>query len=237
MPYVLAPMIKKDMPSLWAEGDVYATEVIYDICSPDSSKPPVHYESHTFKPHSICHFDAPGHIIPGAETIDQLFENHIDYFYGPVVVIKIKNPNFKKSDASNISHWEVGKKEIQASLSGYDLQKIEKIFISFDGAGSDFFTDSDRAFTISPEAASWLISLPNFNLFGTIWKSTDFRPGKRDRPVHTELFKRAGIVECLDLEKVPAGQYFLSAFPIPTAGATESPVCPVLFSESEIRWV
>lgn len=224
------------MPGLWAEGTAYSTEVIYDICLPNGASPPVHYESHTIKPHSICHFDAPGHIIPGAKTIDQLFSDHLNFFYGPVIVLKFKNADFKLESGSEILHWKIEKQVLEESLRPFNLSSVEKVFISFEGAASDFFSNATHALTLSIDAARWLASLPKFNLFGTIWKSTDFQPGKRERPIHKEIFKRAGIIECLDLTMVPAGKYFLSAFPIPTVGSTESPVCPVLFSEDEIRW-
>jgi len=236
MPFVLAPMISKSLPGLWAEGNPYSTETIYDICSPDPKSPPVHYESHTIRPHSICHFDAPAHIIPNAETIDQLFEKHLNFFYGPVVVAKLNAQNFQSVGGSPIKHWEVQISELKSALKSYDLSNIEKLFLSFEGAEPNFYLNQNRAFTLSHEAAAWLNTLPKFNLFGTIWKSTDFQPGKRERPVHVELFKKSGIIECLDLSLVPPGQYFLSAFPLPTVDATESPVCPVLFTKNEIHW-
>ncbi|MGF2075278.1 hypothetical protein, partial [Enterococcus casseliflavus] len=48
------------------------------------------------------------------------------------------------------------------------------------------------------------------------------------------LLPRAAVFECLDLRAVPEGRYFLSAFPLPLAGASESPVCPVLFTAAEL---
>ena len=236
MPFILAPVVTKDMPGLWAEGSPYSTDIIYDICAPAALGPPVQYDSHTLKPHSMCHFDAPGHIIPGGETIDDLYKNHLDYFFGPVLVIKLNTRNFILNLNTKIFHWEVKKAELELALSPYLKDGVEKLFMSFKDAESNFYSNSTHALTLSEEAAVWLTSLPRFNLFGTIWKSTDYCPGSRERPIHKELFKSAGIIECLDLSKVPEGRYFLCAFPIPTFGATESPVCPVLFSENEIHW-
>ena len=75
----------------------------------------------------------------------------------------------------------------------------------------------------------------NLNLYGTSWKNSDFKPGSFDRPIHNTLFKSAVMLECLDLENVPAGNYFMTAYPIRIEGASESPVTPVLFTHDEIR--
>ena len=235
MPYVLAPTIKKSLQGLWQEGSPYTSKVIYDICDPDPKKPPVHYEAHTLKPHSICHFDAPAHIVAGEPTIDKLFSTSPSIFYGPVLIVRLKKQNFMpRPRQNNWSHWEVTKEEILDASEGYNFLNLQKIFLTFDGAEEDFYINPNRAFTISSEAAKWLTSLRKFNLFGTIWRSTDFQPDSRERPIHIELFKRAGILECLDLSKVPSGEYYLSAFPLPIEGASESPVCPVLYSKNEI---
>lgn len=233
MPYILAPIIRKDVPGLWAEGDVYESDLIYDICSPDASKPPVRYSAHTLKPHSICHFDAPAHIIPSGDTIDALFERP-EIFFGPVSVIRLRGNRFIPPKGVGPAHWEVSREELEEALSIYRVDEVSKLFLGFEGVGPDFYRDPSFTFTLSPEAASFLVSLPRFNLFGTVWKSVDYRPGSRERPIHRILFSKAGILECLDLSKVPEGRYFLSAFPMPMEGATESPVCPVLFREDEL---
>ena len=92
----------------------------------------------------------------------------------------------------------------------------------------------DHVLILSQEAADYLTSNDNFCLYGTSWKSSDFRPGTKERPIHNTIFRKAVIMECLDLKNVPAGTYFMNAFPIPLQGASESPVCPVLFTKEEI---
>ncbi|MBC7385817.1 MAG: hypothetical protein H7301_06610, partial [Cryobacterium sp.] len=82
MPYFLAPPIRKKDPALWGEGSPYSSEVIYDICSGNPVDPPTHYESHQLKPHSVCHFDAPGHIHADGLKIDGLYEKDPTLFYG-----------------------------------------------------------------------------------------------------------------------------------------------------------
>jgi len=241
MPYVIAPAISKHMQGLWAEGSPYTSEVIYDICSPDLKSPPVNYSSHTIKPHSVCHFDAPKHIIDSGKTIDQLFTEQQDIFYGKAVVVRLKGNNFlPHARAPSVLHWEVSKQELQegiGALGKVDFSSIQKILLTFHGAQDDFYSKQNTAFTISTKAAAWLTSLPKFNLFGTIWKSTDFQPGERDRPIHRAIFEKGGILECLNLSHVPQGEYFLSAFPLPIESASESPVCPVLYSRDELNWV
>jgi hypothetical protein len=47
--------------------------------------------------------------------------------------------------------------------------------------------------TLSQEAADYLISLDGFHLYGISWKSSDFNPGRPERPIHNTLFKKPGI--------------------------------------------
>jgi len=67
-------------------------------------------------------------------------------------------------------------------------------------------------------------------------KSSNFKPGSRERPIHKTLLKSANIFECLHLVEVPEGNYFFTGFPLPLEAASESPVCPVLFKKSEINY-
>jgi kynurenine formamidase len=73
-------------------------------------------------------------------------------------------------------------------------------------------------------------------LYGTTWKSSDYAPGSMLRPIHNEIFRKAGIVECLNLKDVPGGDYFLVCFPLNIKGASESPVTAVLFEKNEISF-
>jgi kynurenine formamidase len=236
MPYIISPVIDTDVPGLWAEGSAYSRETIYDLCSPDPQSPPVNYSSHLLKPHSICHFDAPSHIIPDGATIDRLIEASPEVFYGPTVVVRLKDPKFlPHSRASSILHWEISLRELISNLRRIKIDRVEKILITFEGAEKNFYQDSHRALTLSEEAARWLKHDKNVNLFGTVWKSTDFQPGLRERPIHKIFFENGSVLECLNLSEVPEGNYFLSAFPLYLKSSSESPVCPVLFSENEIR--
>ena len=236
MPYFLAPEITKDQPGLWSEGNPYASQVIYDICSGDESTPPVHYEGHTLKPHSICHFDAPGHITSGAGGIDTLYKLRPEIFYGPAFVVVLENPRFTPhTSAPGVKHWRVSLEELETAITKAKTSRpIEKLILSFKGITKDFYKDSTHAFTLSLDAAQFLKSNSGFNLLATPWKSVDFEPGSRERPIHKLLLPTCGILECLNLEGVPPGEYFLSAAPLPLQGATESPVSPVLFRRDEL---
>jgi kynurenine formamidase len=86
---------------------------------------------------------------------------------------------------------------------------------------------------LSQSAAELLVD-NNIKLYGTSWKSSDFLPGSKERPIHNTLFKTALIMECLDLKDVPAGVYFMNAFPIALENSSESPVCPILYTKEEI---
>jgi len=182
MPYLIAPPISKDLPGLWAEGSPYQADVIYDICSTDPKMPPVHYEQHVIKPHSVCHFDAPGHIVPNGKTIDALIEENPEIFHGPVVVVRMPKPDFQPHPKlPHVSHHEITLSSLRTALNRIGVHRVpDKLFICFEGASPDFYRDPTHALTLSLEAAQWLTASPNFNLFGTIWKSTDFQPGSRE---------------------------------------------------------
>ena len=96
------------------------------------------------------------------------------------------------------------------------------------------FHDPNYVLTLSLDAASYLVNDKGINLYGTSWKSTDFMPGKMERPIHKKIFEKAVILEMLDLKSVPAGEYFLVAYPLMIEGASESPVTALLFTKAEL---
>lgn len=159
--------------------------------------------------------------------------------YGPTLVLRLKGLNYK--DIGNGIHlWEVTKNQLQCSLE--ETLKGEqfpgKLLLTSDyyPTNQHGFHDPNYVLILSPEAAHYLVSLPTFNLYGTSWKSSDYKPGLPGRPIHKNLFQKAAILECLDLQNVPSGIYFLVAFPLRIAEASESPVCPVLFSRDELKF-
>lgn len=238
MPYVLSPIISKTMAGLWGEGGVYSTENIYEIESGSSELPPVHYDAHTLKPHSIPHVDAPGHIITDGKTTDSFFREDCSPFFGPVTVVHLDGAPWENSSDSGASLWRVSAQELASGLSRVtgSEQLPDKLFLSVKGVPiNEFgFHDPSYVLVLSSEAAELLVSNKNFNAFGTSWKSSDYEPGSRERPVHKILLQQALLYECLRLDHVSEGQYFLSAFPLALEGSTESPVTPVLFEASEL---
>lgn len=229
MPYILSPLITENSLPMWQEDAVYKKESLYSISQ--NKLPPVNYDKHIICGHSLTHAEAPKHIQNHGKTIDQYFE--ANYFYGKCTVIRLEGNKYKKVD-DHIFHWEVSLKELQDSLDG---MRPSKLLITTNNyrKNKDGFHDPNYVLTLSKEAANWLIENPRFNLFGTSWKSTDHCPGSYERPIHSIIFQKAIILECLDLEKVPSGEYFLSAFPLRIEGASESPLTPILFTKDELK--
>jgi kynurenine formamidase len=241
MPYVLCPTIRPDLPGLWKEGSPYEANSIYKIPTDDPKLPPVNYSEHVLRPHSIPHVDAPSHIIPDGLRIDAFFKpEKMNAFFGRVDVVKLRGAFWKPvADLPGQYVWHVNHDEIEQGLTRIhgSAQHPEKIFLTVENLPQNEFGNHDPnyALVLTEESAEWLVSSQRFDAYGTSWKSTDFQPGSKERPIHKILFKQALLFECLDLSQVPEGSYFLSAFPLPLANATESPVCPVLFSFDELQ--
>lgn len=257
MPYILSPLIHTALPGLWGEGLAYQSEQIYKIDSLDPKQPPVNYHSHTLKPHSIPHIDAPGHIIADGATVEQCVlgekgavkgavkgaeqgdqKSYQRSFYGKACVVKLKAQSWVKQTDSKICLWRVGKDELLDGIERVTGKRDipEKLFLSAEGVAitSDGFHDPNFVFVLSEEAARLLVSADRFNAFGNSWKSNDFQPGSRERPIHKILFEKAVLFECLKLDHVPEGEYFFSGFPLLLKGATESPLTAVLYRRDEL---
>lgn len=218
---------------MWGESSAYETKSLYSISN--GKLPPVNYDEHILRPHSLTHFETPAHTSDGGKRLDYYYE-HPEHFYGKTLVIRLKGNKYE-SKGDGIYHWVISKQEIVERLEALKITETpQKILITteFYLANSDGYHDPNSVLTLSQEAADYLISLDGFHLYGTSWKSSDFNPGKPERPIHNTLFKRAGILENLDLKHVPEGIYFMTAFPLPLENASESPVVPVLFSRDEL---
>lgn len=235
MPYVLSPMIAPEAPGLWAEGAAYTVEPVYDLCNP--AHPPVRYGAHRLAPHSLPHVDAPSHILEDGAPVEAYFTPaRLASLHGPALLLKLRAPRWQ--DVAGQRHCAVDAETLRAEIrraTGTDMPP-EKLILTLaelpqDGRGQH---DPAHALTLTEDAARWLLANPRFDAYLTSWKSTDFQPGSRARPIHRLLLPRAAVFECLDLAAVPEGRYYLSAFPLPLAGASESPVCPVLFTAAEM---
>jgi arylformamidase len=233
-PYILSPVIEEDSEGLWGEGSPYKRNSIYKI--QNEKLPSVNYDEHILKPHSLPHVEGSMHTQEDGYTVDYYFNKMPQCFYGDCVLLNFSNPNFVSVNQENtIFHWEITKKELVDKIITVvgENCKFNKIAITIDDLilpkNSKNLHDPNYVVTLSVEAADFLISMDGFNAFLTSWKSSDFMPGKKERPVHDILFKKAVIFECLTFIGVPEGRYFLRAFPLPLKNASESPCCPVFF--------
>jgi len=222
------------MPEMWSEGNPYNSEIIYDISN--STHPPVNYSQHTFKPHSLTHMEAPSHTIKNGRTVDYYFKD-LNNFIGSAIVIKLKGDHYKQTHRnSQIYHWRISKSQLQNELKKF--KSIPgKVIITTETypvikAG---FHDPKYVLTLSQEAADLLVSLPQFHMYGTSWKSSDYNPNSKMRPIHKTLFQKAYIVENLILDSVPEGIYEYIGVPLFLEGASESPVTPILRKISTIE--
>ena len=239
MPYILSPVIKESFEGMWFEGSPYKKELIYDINSTDPKSPPVNYSAYTLKPHSLPHVETAAHTQKNGKTMDFYFKEKVfDHFYGKTVLIKLKGNNFKAHETiEDVQIWKISKEEILNSLNDITgtTNVPERLIITLEDTPQNDLGLHNPNFVLilSQEAADFLAD-GDIKLYGTSWKSSDFMPGSKERPIHNTLFKSALIMECLDLKDVPAGVYFMNAFPVPLEGSSESPVCPILYTKEEI---
>lgn len=230
MPYVLSPPVTPSRGGVWGEGPAYEVNNIYGIETP--GPPAVHYDQHLVRPHSVTHAESPGHIIAGGGGLDPFFDRG-HHFWGSVLVVRLP-PGGYRSTARGERVNEVSAEQLAAQLVGHD--DVAKVLVTAEDTpvDEDGFHAVDHVLVLGEDAARLLIARPRFDLFGTSYRSSDHRPGSDERPIHRILFERAVILEYLDLRAVPAGRYVLCAFPVRLAGATESPVTPVLFTPDEL---
>lgn len=229
MPYFLSQNISEDLQPMWGEGPIYKKNQIYSIS--DNKLPPVNYDSHCFKPHSLTHLETPAHTEANGRRLDYFLQNHSEYFYGPCTVLKVKK---LKNSKENI--WRLTSEELKDSILSFSDTVHKKILISPEVYPIDTngFHEEKSVFVLDLEAAKLLVNTYKMHLFGTSWKSADYQPGKMERPIHNELFKGGLIMENLNLLNVPPGNYFLSAMPIQTINSSETLVSPILFTKDEI---
>lgn len=234
MPYILSPLICLDSPGMWSEGPAYEKKTIYSI--EPGKTPPVNYDEHIIRSHSLTHLETPAHTMKDGKRLDSFYKENLNHFYGKTLVIKLSGNRYEHK-GNGIFHWIASVNEIKERLNVLNIVSIpNKILISseFYPVNAQGYHDPNYVLTLSQEAADFLVSHSNFDLYGTSWKSSDFNPGKSERPIQNTIFKKALILENLNLKDVPEGIYFMTAFPLPFKDASESPVVPVLFSKEEL---
>lgn len=233
MPYIISPPIKLQNPGEWFEGNPYEKENIYSI--QDGKAPPVNYDKHILKPHSLTHIETPLHVNQNGKSIDFYFKNHPEFFYGRAHVIKFSNSGWRELE-DGVQHKIIELEELYNKIS--NIKNLERILITVEDIPENSFGyhDPNYVVTLSQAAADYLASIENFKLFGTSWKSTDYMPGSIERPIHKAIFKKALILEYINLNQVPEGEYFINCFPLNLEGASESPVTAVLFELDELSF-
>ncbi|MDD0854339.1 cyclase family protein [Halobacteriovorax sp. GB3] len=229
MPYILSPLVTEESEAMWGEGTAYQKEEIYSIRA--GKLPPVNYDRHIFNAHSLTHAEAARHVANDGKTIDQYFQDN--FFYGSCRLVRLKGNQYKEIEPG-LYHWEVKLSELKEALGDVVPKKLLLTTDTY-FKNSKGYHDPNYVLTLDQEAADWLVSSNNFNLYGTSWKSTDFSRGSRERPIHQTIFSKAVILECLELSEVPEGEYFLVAYPLNLKGASESPLTPVLFTFDELK--
>ncbi|MBC7715126.1 MAG: cyclase family protein [Rhizobacter sp.] len=235
MPYILSPIITSDSSGMWGEGTSYEKKSIYSITP--GKLPPVNYDAHTIKPHSLTHIETPAHTQAEGKRIDFYFKNRPEYFWGKTLVIRLTGNHYQEV-GNGIFHWVITVDQIQSRLKELKMSEIpSKVLITAESSPSNShgYHDPNFVLTLSQEAADFLISHHHFHLYGTSWKSSDYKPGSSERPIHNTLFSKGIILENLKLDGVPEGIYFMSAYPLPLMDASESPVVPILFTREELN--
>jgi kynurenine formamidase len=234
MTYVISNIISVGLPGLWAEGSPYFKSNIYRI--EEGKLPPVNYDSHQIKPHSITHVETLAHVDKTGNTIDYFIKNHIEYFFGNCLLIKLK-PDYKELSVGLFQH-EVSLGELvnKIEIFGGIKQIPGKVLLTTENYHENKygFHDENYILTLSIEAAQFLTDIPQFHLFGTSWKSCDYQPGKADRPIHKILLNNGIAYELLKLNHVPEGFYYFTGIPLYLENASESPVTPVLIDNNHI---
>jgi len=216
---------------MWNEGEPYKKENIYSKL--EGVLPPVNYDKHIFKPHSITHCESPRHTSNSGSTLDIIFQNYPEYFVGDCFVLKFE-ANYIQINQNEYCHL-VTKEELESKISPLlkNGEIIQKVLMTT----KDYPTDnngyhkSNYILVLDTNAAQYLSDLPGFHLFGTSWKSTDYQPGKFERPIHDILFQKAVIIELLNLNNVPEGKYYFSGIPLFIEDSVESPVTPILITK------
>jgi kynurenine formamidase len=232
MIYVIGNKINIRVEGLWNEGQPYSRRTIYKI--EKDKLPPVNYDEHIFKPHSLTHVESPLHTNEEGKDLCSYIMEHPEYFFGEVVVLKFENDYEKVSENPLLYKKVVNLNELTEKLRIICKDRIpSKVLMTTKDypTNAEGYHRDNYVFVLSESAADYLVNIPGFHLFGTTWKSTDYQPGKSIRPIHNIIFQRGIIFELLNLANVPEGVYYFSGMPLFIEDAVESPVTPLLIDK------
>lgn len=159
-----------------------------------------------FNLHTGTHVDAPKHIIDGGADISCFAP---DRYHGSALVLDLVGEGLEINKEVLLRH------RLEERLNQSDFILL-KTLNSFEGRGGDSFAylTADGAELISQTGVKGV----GIDALG-IERS---QPG---HPTHRRLMENdIMIIEGLDLQDVPAGQYFLRMFPLKLRGAEAAPV-------------
>ena len=145
--------------------------------------------------HTGTHLDAPCHMIAGAGTLSDI---PLEQLVGAARVVEI--PGVRGIGVTD--------------LAGLDWDGVERVIFKTDNSGHwkdvDFY---EKFVYLEPEGARFLVER-GIRLVGIDYLSID-RYGSNDHPTHMVLLEESVvIVEGLNLDGVPTGDYQLVALPI-----------------------
>jgi arylformamidase len=169
----------------------------------------------TMSPHTGAHADAPLHVGAGPGDAAGL---PLAAYWGPCLVLDWRR-EIARSSRGAIEEADL------AARTG-EIAGAERVLFRTLDRPLDAFPDSFPHFT--PGAAAWLAGRAGLVLVGLDTFSVD-APDSKDLAAHRALFAGGlAVLEELDLSRVEAGQYELSALPLRLVGADASPVRAVL---------
>ena len=127
MPYVLSPKIKQGSSAMWMEGPAYEKRTIYSISS--GKAPPINYDEHILRPHSLTHFETPAHTNLDGKRLDSFYKDP-NYFFGSTFVVKLQGNKYASRE-NGIYQSKISRAEIETKIKA---QKSipNKILISTD---------------------------------------------------------------------------------------------------------
>ncbi len=151
-----------------------------------------------FGAHTGTHVDAPAHFIEGASKVDSM---DLETLIGPAKVVEVPSTNLS-----------IGLDLITQHCTSNDTR------ILFKTRNSSFWKDSNLAFRkdftyLEFEAAQELVRL-GVKLVGIDYLSIE-QFGEKDHPTHLSLLSKGIVIlEGLNLNEVPPGEYELICLPL-----------------------
>lgn len=233
MIYNISNIVNNSLPGLWNEGNPFQKIEIYSI--QDNKLPPVNYDSFTIKSHSITHCESMKHVDNNGKDISELIISNPSYFYGDCLVIKFDDNYAEIGDDLSLQVIDID--EFEQKIKSLNINSMpQKILITTKNYPQNQYGyhKENYILIISDKLAEHLVDKYSIHLFGTSWKSADYKPKSKERPVHKSLLSNGVIFELLNLNNVPEGSYFFTGFPLLIENTSESPVSPILMSYDEI---